>query len=255
MKQHTLFQLAGLALLACSATAQAQTGFTETFGNDAARVTNPYVNFTFAGTTGVVENDHYAVMPPQGIVASTGSAYWADLTEDHTGDAGGALMVLNAGNSTGAFYARDFDVQAGRRYRVTAWRYVVNADMVTPGPIAWRLDIGGDAEVGTATSGNVNNAETRVWESTTLEFDVPQICATKGRTLNAHLDVSNQTAQTGGNDLYVDDISVTDIGPVADTCPQPAAVPALDTAGVGLLGLLSAGLGALALRRRNRAAR
>ncbi|WP_436278405.1 IPTL-CTERM sorting domain-containing protein [Ottowia thiooxydans] len=50
----------------------------------------------------------------------------------------------------------------------------------------------------------------------------------------------------------------TGVDPVVVTPPvaaTPTAVPTLDVAGLGLLGLLSAGVGALALRRRNRSAR
>ncbi|WP_423454951.1 hypothetical protein [Ottowia sp. VDI28] len=215
-----------LALLAFGASAQAQTGFTETFGTLAPptdRTDNDYVDFTYANT-GAVVDDHYAIMRPEAVVSSTGSAYWVDLSSDHTGDLNGALMVLNAGTSTGVFYARDFNVQAGRMYRVEGWRYVVNSNLAANnGPLAWKMAISGASGVPTVDSGNLNsvnnNPANRAWESSTFEFTVPQDCAARGRTINAHLDISNQTAQTSGNDLYVDDISVTDIGAAPNTCP------------------------------------
>ena len=92
--KQSLFKAIGgsavaLVLLAYGASAQAQ-AFTETFGNAAGRVSNAYVpNFGFAAS-GAVTDGNYTVMPPQGIVASTGDAYWTNLPDDHTG--GGALM-------------------------------------------------------------------------------------------------------------------------------------------------------------------
>ncbi|ARU06436.1 hypothetical protein CCO03_18805 [Comamonas serinivorans] len=82
-------------------------------------------------------------------------------------------------------------------------------------------------------------------------------------TIGLMLDGGQNTNDCGGGTCAlaaIADFYVTATCTGADPTPpvQPSnakPVPALDTAGIGLLGLLSAGLGALALRRRNRAAR
>lgn len=253
---------ATLAMLLCSTSAQAQV-FTETFGNAAGRVSNTYVptsSFTFSGVGGVVDG-FYTVMPPQGIIASTGQAYWVDLPSDHTGDSNGALMVLNAGANPDDIYVRNFNVQPGTSYRVSAWRYVVNGNGGggASAPISWSLQIRNQStNVPVVQSGALASTSTRNWIQSTYEFTVPADCNTVGGNVPARLSITNQSAVVNGNDLYVDDISV-EVVPVAagqaEFCPTgrgTTSVPTLDIAGLGLLSLLGAGAGALALRRRKR---
>ncbi|MBK6614061.1 hypothetical protein [Ottowia sp.] len=254
--KQSLFKAIGgsavaLVLLAYGASAQAQ-AFTETFGNAAGRVSNAYVpNFGFAAS-GAVTDGNYTVMPPQGIVASTGDAYWTNLPDDHTG--GGALMVLNAGPALNEFYVRDFNTLPGHTYRISAWRYVVNGNGGTgaTAPISWSLQVRDPSnDAIRVESGAIPSTPTQAWIESTYEFTVPANCAAARTPVPARLALTNQSPVTSGNDFYIDDISVTDITP-HDVCPA-TPVPALDTAGLGLLGLLSAGMGALALRRRKRA--
>ena len=255
------FSVASLAMLACGVSVQAQT-FTETFGTAAGRVSNAYVpsgNFTY-NASGAVGDGHYTVMPPQNITGSTGASYWANLADDHTG--GGALMVLNAGPALNEFYQRDFNVQPGHSYRVSAWRYVVNGNggAGSTNPISWSLQMRNPSTNATQVeSGALPSAVTQAWTESAYEFTVPIDCKTQGAGVPARLALTNRSAVTSGNDFYIDDISVTDITPndaLDKFCPvrvaPVTAVPTLEVAGLGLLGILSAGLGAMALRRRQR---
>lgn len=220
-----------LATLTCGASAHAQT-FTETFGNAAGRVSNAYVpsgNFTFAAS-GAVNDGFYTVMPPQNITASTpGQPWWTNLPSDHTGDTGGALMVLNAGNALNEFYQRDFEVQAGHSYRISAWRYVVNGNggAGSTNPISWALQVRNPStNAPLAQSGDLPSTVTQDWFESTYEFTVPIDCKASGTGVPARLALTNRSPITGGNDFYIDDISVVDITPndaLDKFCPLPQA--------------------------------
>lgn len=220
-----------LAVLACSAAAQAQTTvFLETFGNDSARASSPYVprsrptdnpGYYTPQLTGPVPDGTYTIMRPQNV---TGIAvYWANLAQDHTDQAAGAggttgaLMVLNAGSSPDQFYRRNFDVEAGHSYRVSVWRYVVNGDFTSPpysstspGPIAWSLQVQ-NVNSGTVLleSPDIVSSASRTWEESRYEFTVPPNCATLPGGTQASLSLRNRSAVIEGNDFYIDDISVT----------------------------------------------
>ena len=109
-----------LVLLAWGASAQAQ-AFTETFGNTAGRVSSPYEpsGFTYSGS-GDVDDGFYTVTAPASLggTSTPGQTWWDTTTGDHTGDAGGAVLVVNAGNELTDMYQRDFTVAGGRNQDV-----------------------------------------------------------------------------------------------------------------------------------------
>ncbi len=247
---------AALVMLACGASAQAQVVFSEDFGtleNTAARTENDYVTGFSYAATGEVSNNHYAGMRPENVTSA--GLYWQNLPVDHTGNTHGALMVLNAGTNEDTIYEREVTLKAGKIYRVSGWRYVVNGDGDTTGanPLNWAFDVSntsGDIAL-SEQSGNLP-ASGRQWTQSTFDFTVTADCSTRGKDVPAKLTITNRTVQNSGNDLYVDDISVEAIGDQALSCPV-TPVPTLDFAGLGLLSLLGAGAGALGLRRRKRA--
>lgn len=221
---------ASVVLLACGASAHAQ-AFTETFGNDATRVSNAYVpssNFGFAASGGISDGN-YTVMRPQNVAASTGSPWWIDLPTDHSGDATGALMVLNAGPALNEFYVRNFNTQPGHSYRISAWRYVVNGDggAGSTNPIYWSLQVRDPStNEPKVKSADLPSTQTQAWFESVYEFRVPVDCAAPGTAVPARLALTNRSPVGGGNDFYIDDISVTDITPNDELdpyCPLPMA--------------------------------
>lgn len=220
-----------MVMLAYGSSAQAQV-FTETFGNAPGRVSNSYVpagNFSFVAS-GDVNDGSYTVMPPQNITASTpGQPWWTNLPSDHTGDAGGALMVLNAGTALNEFYQRDFELQPGHSYRISAWRFVVNGNggAGSTNPISWSLQVRNPSSNATLVeSGDLPSTLTQAWFESTYEFTVPVDCKASGTGVPARLALTNRSPITGGNDFYIDDISVADITPndaLDKFCPLPQA--------------------------------
>ena len=231
---------AGCAAMVGASGVNAQTVvFHETFGNADARVSSPYVPQEFPGQpigyysprlTGGIQDGTYAIMRPQAVQSV--SSYWVNLPTDHSGDPTGALMVLNAGRTLSDFYRRNFDVKAGASYEISVWRYVVNAN--GSAPIAWSLQV---KQVNSGTvlvdSGSISNTTTRTWEQSTFRFTIPASCATATGS-QATMALTNQSPITRGNDIYIDDIKVTELPldpSLPSACPsERSAVDAVDNA-------------------------
>lgn len=227
-----------------SVLANAQVVFNEDFGNSPGRVSSPYVPLAHPGSfpgyysflpTGFVNDGMYAITRPQNINASM-TGFWPNLPNDHTfylnGATDGALLALNAGSSLDPFYSRNFDIQPGASYRVSVWRYTINADINTRGPIAWSLRV---QEVNSGSdlinSGLINNRAVGVWEESVYEFSVPTGCTPKPGGLQAKLTLRNESRVTMGNDIYIDDIVVSQIAydpTLPSTCPQERSAVVAD---------------------------
>lgn len=234
-----------LASVACSA-AKAQTViFNEDFGNSVSRVSSPYVpvvnpaadpGYYTPRASGPIPDGTYTIMRPQNVNSSTASSYWRDLAQDHTneltGATDGALMVLNAGSGLDSFYERNFDVQPGGSYRISVWRYTVNNNLGNGQPIAWSLRV---QEVNSGTdiinSGPINSQARFVWEESVYQFSIPPTCTPPAGGIQTKLSLRNESPVTNGNDIYIDDISVTQIAydaALPSACPQERSAVVAD---------------------------
>ena len=231
---------AGCAAMVGASGVNAQTVvFHETFGNANARVSSPYVPQALSGQnpgyysprlTGAISDGTYAIMRPQAV--QSGGGWWVNLPTDHSGDPTGALMVLNAGHTLSDFYRRNFDVKAGASYEISVWRYVVNAN--GSAPIAWSLQV---KQVNSGTvlvnSGPISNTTVRAWEQSTFRFTIPASCAAATGS-QATMALTNQSPIASGNDIYIDDIKVTELPldpSLPSACPsERSAVDAVDNA-------------------------
>ena len=237
---------AGCAAMVGASGVNAQTVvFHETFGNADTRVSSPYVPQESPGAepgyysprlTGEIQDGTYAIMRPQAVQPSGGN-WWVNLPTDHSGDPTGALMVLNAGSTLSDFYRRNFDVKAGASYEISVWRYVVNADLTAnpPKPVAWSLQV---KQVNSGTvlvnSGPISNTTTLAWEQSTFSFTIPASCAAAATGSQATMALTNRSPITSGNDIYIDDIKVTELPldpSLPSACPsEHSAVDAVDNA-------------------------
>ena len=219
------------AMVGASAVNAQAVVFHETFGNADTRVASPYVYYS-PRLTGGVPDGTYTIMRPQNVQSAGG--YWANLPTDHSGDPTGALMVLNAGRTLSDFYRRNFDVKAGASYEISVWRYVVNANLAAnpPNPVAWSLQVkqvnSGDVLV---NSSPISNTTVRAWEQSTFSFTIPASCAAATGS-QATIALTNQSPITNGNDIYIDDIKVTELPldpNLPSACPtERSAVDAVD---------------------------
>lgn len=229
------------AACATSALAQASSAdyiFFEDFGSAQMRVASQYVPsagvdtglgsqaFYQFSTAGGIPDGRYAIMPPSQMAPTGADGYWDFGATDHTtGTANGAMMVLNAGDKFNQFYRRAFEVQPGKSYRISVWRYVVNGNMSTNphGPVYWDLEVqqvNSEAVIG--RSGNIGNTVKNQWEQSSWDFIVPLSCdAGQASSLQATMALRNKSPVTGGNDIYIDDISVQEIPNAIDVVECP----------------------------------
>ncbi|WP_449047825.1 gliding motility-associated C-terminal domain-containing protein [Parapedobacter sp.] len=188
---------------------------------------DPIVNITF-GTVddpdiGRGTTTYDAIPPgqsPQGegwykLVSNVneGLASWHNL-RDHTGDAGGLMMIFNADDYPGEFYRiRVSGLCENTRFRFSAW--IANANRVeecggNPIPPNVRFvieDIDGNQvnSLGDITS-NIHATSSPRWQEYGFEFDT-------GSQTEFDLVLINDNPGGCGNDLAIDDVQFTPCGP------------------------------------------
>lgn len=222
----------------------AQTIFSEDFGQTTTRQISAYMpsgSFAWGSPTGTnnerwIENNHYAVIAPANIRDAwvTGN-YWFwtgpqpagysgcdacnPATNDHTGNANGAVMVINAGSTLNVFYQRQVTLVPGNSYRLSFFMYLVNSSSTVRFGLR---DAVTKAVLGSSTTGFVSTEDN--WVQYTYDFTYPAGCAANG-AIEAFL--SNDLSAFSGNDYYIDDIVLETIaGPATNiSCPTSTILP------------------------------
>ena len=195
--------------------------FFDNFGQHITRTTTPYMpagSYKFADPASglsdaiVINDNYYAVIDPRHIADASPSFYfWSSssplsltpsgakaYTTDHTGNANGAVMVVNAGTTLNYLYKRSVTLKTGFQYRFAFWIYLVTKSS------QFAMEI-------TNTSTNVTNtvlgpllSTEGTWILYTLDLPVP-LSATDV-IQNVTVDLQNKYALVEGNDYYIDDI-------------------------------------------------
>lgn len=225
--------------------------FLDTFGNTQTRRQSLYVpQFTAAGAVSyyrfadpsgnsneqTINDGTYTVLNPNRVRTTGGGFWWengqtgpaANFT-DHTGN-GGAVLILNLGNVQNAVYRRIVSLEGGKTYTMTAWRYIVAG----PTDLSFEAREPNDtSRLGTSpnftTSGSTGVG---VWTPLTWNFTTPGVCSTRQYAVS----VVNNSQVTNGNDLFLDDISITEANSGSGTqvtCPTssvPSVTAVNDTA-------------------------
>ena len=235
MKNHGLIVL---MLFVFQYKSIAQIIFNETFGNSTVRVTCPYMpsgSFTWGDPSGnidqkSVDNNHYTVVDPTHLADNFPVPYywwWAGpepagntwgsannpATTDHTGDANGAVLVVNAGATLHPFYQRNVQLQRGATYRLSMWFYLVNPSSEISMDIA---DVSNNTVLGSYDPGYLGS--TGYWQQFSYEFSIGAACP----SADVAILLNNKMVAFSGNDYYVDDIKLEQITPngaPAITCP------------------------------------
>ncbi|THJ35741.1 hypothetical protein E8K88_03940, partial [Lampropedia aestuarii] len=203
-----------------------QTVFFDDFGSGTGRRSSPYVPskgadsslgpdaFYKYAASGKIPIYTYALMrPSQLTMANTQQDFWKPLSTDHSGSTNGAVAVFNVGDRLNQLYRRAFPVEAGKSYKVSVWRYLVNASKATSpqGPVHWGFELQNvNSEHKLATSPKIASKGLLNWEQSSWVFTIPDNCvAPDGGVLQSVIALRNLTAERDGNDIYIDDFSVT----------------------------------------------
>ena len=213
----------GLFLITAHAqtTTYGDTIFFDDFGQHITRVSTPYMpggSYSFASANGTssekeIQDNYYAIVDPRHIAdASPSSYFWTSTsptatlpggarpyyTADHTGNADGAVMVVNAGVTVNYIYKRPVILKTGFRYQFSFWIYVVARKS------QFSMEVVNQNNGTTSIfAGSVLDDEGS-WSKYTLVFPVPLSATVTLNNVTAGLQ--NKYSLVNGNDYYIDDI-------------------------------------------------
>jgi hypothetical protein len=229
--------------LAFNSNAQNITVFSDNFGATIVRQTSPYMptpGFAFGNPNGTdlekaIENNYYAVIDPTHIKDNFPVPYWwfwtgpeptgntfgsvgNAATNDHTGNANGAVMVINAGTTLTSFYDRTVNLQNGGVYKLSWWIYLVNS------PCQIAADIKDYATNTTLASMPTTFFNTSgAWTQFSVTFNEPSSCTAGG----VRIVLRNALSQNQANDYYIDDILLEKL-PNGSPSPNTIVCPTAD---------------------------
>ncbi|HJV78207.1 MAG TPA: T9SS type B sorting domain-containing protein [Paludibacter sp.] len=202
-------------------TTYGDTIFYESFGQHTIRVSTPYMpggSYVFANASGSsnekeIQDNYYAVIDPRHIAdANPPSYFWTSTsptsytpagsrpyyTADHTGDANGAVMVVNAGSTINYLYKRPVTLKTGFRYRFSFWIYVVARSS------QFSMEVINSTINTTRTFAGPLLDREGVWTQYNLDLPVP--LSSTHTTNDVIAGLQNKYSLINGNDYYIDDI-------------------------------------------------
>ena len=248
------------AALLCSAAAQAQTVFLDTFGPSVERATSPYVPDRYVPGAGMVDTDvfthgdqfyHFAdVTAPAGEAAgedknrlAVDNGYYAvghpqrvGLKSPYINDGwyqflpsilatdhtgdDGSVLAVNAGKVRNEFYRRAVSLTPGTTYKLSA------AVFVTKSPATIRFEVQDGATGGVLADSGTTVSYTSVsttWVVHDLLFTVPTSC---NASANYSVALRNALSANNENDFYIDDVKLEVVSAAAaDLTACPSATP------------------------------
>jgi hypothetical protein len=192
---HVVFENALVQTTTISNVCSTSATFTETFGTGTG-YGGPLLGLTgYHYATGGYGFGYYSLANTTSLMGG-----YAGNFADHTGNANGRMLAVDATSEPGVFYRRRFTgLLTGGVYTFSAWAMNVNTQGAPDLPnISFEVY---DPDSGTLiSSGNSGNiSAVGVWQQTSLLFTANQSMV--------DLVLRNNTTGTSGNDLAIDDIS------------------------------------------------
>jgi gliding motility-associated-like protein len=146
------------------------------------------------------------------IVNSTTNCFtntWLNVTHDHTGDANGYFMLINASFQPSVFYTQTITgLCPGTSYQFAAW--VLNMDDVQGlilSNITFKILSASGAVLDTLSTGNIPASTGVNWTQYGFYFNTP------ANVNSVVLEMTNNASGGDGNDLALDDITFRAAGP------------------------------------------
>ncbi|MDM1297301.1 hypothetical protein HXZ94_02105 [Empedobacter falsenii] len=177
--------------------------------------TNPWDNNKNQWSN-LISDGYYAVIDPRriydGLPAGKPSwATWWVSKQDHTGNANGAALVVNAGQVLNQFYRRAVTLEKGKTYKISAW-IMSSGTQSYPKLIFEAQNIVTEASLGKSSELTISTGS--VWKQLSWNFKIPN----SNDCGNIAVALRNQSKVTGGNDFYLDDIVLEEV--VDPTAPE-----------------------------------
>ena len=137
---------------------------------------------------------------------------WFTLNSDHTGDANGYFMLVNASYQPSAFYLDTVKgLCGGTTYELAAWIVNMIDPSKAPGSIepnlTFSVELSDGSVLKTYNTGNIPSASTPAWRQFGTFFTTPPGVS------NIVLRIFNNAPGGNGNDIALDDITFRACGP------------------------------------------
>ena len=219
---HVVFENQLVQTTALTNTCSTASTFTETFGTGTGYGPALTGLTSYHRANGTYGYGYYSLINNTSLMGGYTGSY-----TDHTGDANGRMLAVDATAELGVFYRRRFtNLIPGASYNFSAWAMNVNLAPDIPNV---SFEIYDPATGNLLNSSNTGNISTLgVWQQSSLIFTATQ------STID--LVLRNNTKGTQGNDLAIDDIS---FGLALPTTPIVANTPASCATGLGSLTVTS----------------
>jgi len=192
---------------------------------------DPVINHTFGSGTAAIgpslgDTTSYTYIvnpcPNDGfytIAHSIGDCFgqaWHSLSQDHTGDPNGYMMIVNASPSPGVFFTYPIHgLCNATTYEFGAWIVnLIKPDQCGGAPkvpnIAFTIETTTGVQLASYSTGDIPSTTTPQWKQYSVDFKTPP-----GVT-DIVLKMSNANTLPGtcGNDLAIDDITFRPCGPI-----------------------------------------
>ncbi|MDB5210863.1 MAG: hypothetical protein JWQ30_1690 [Sediminibacterium sp.] len=186
---------------------------------------DPIINFTFGNTpsplnAGVTNMQFIAIPCPNDgqytVINKTSNCFngsWHTLDADHTGDANGQFMLVNASITPNDFYVDTVKgLCSNTTFEFAAWIANVqrpgacNGNPIRPN-LTFRIETTAGVELVKYNTGDINGSGSPQWIQYGTFFKTPQGVST------VVLRITNNSTGGCGNDLALDDITFRPCGP------------------------------------------
>lgn len=179
--------------------------FEENFGTGTGRVTTPFTNYIFNGTTQVEDGEYTISNTSAGL--NTG---WFQDMEDHTeGDVDGRMFFVNASFAPDEFYRRTITLDQNIEYTFNAWiTTVYDTDTgicggnSIPSNVIFRIEDPTGNLIAETNTGDIPNGPDPNWQEFSIVFNT-------GTNTDIQLVLLNNSIGGCGNDLAIDDITLS----------------------------------------------
>ncbi|MDP2687869.1 MAG: gliding motility-associated C-terminal domain-containing protein [Aequorivita sp.] len=179
--------------------------FEENFGTGTGRVSTPFTNYVFNGTT-QVEDGEYTI---SNTSAGLNTGWFTDM-EDHTeGDVDGRMLFVNASFAPDEFYRRTISLDQNIEYTFNAWiTTVYDTDTnicggnSIPSNVIFRIEDPSGNLIAETNTGDIPNGPDPNWQEFAIVFNT-------GANTDVQLVLINNSIGGCGNDLALDDITLS----------------------------------------------
>ncbi len=156
------------------------------------------------------------------IANSIGNCFnntWHTLSQDHTGNPGGYMMIVNASNDPGVFYIQKAGAGTlcpNTRYEFAAWIMNIILPSACGGKsiqpnITFSIETTDGVVLKKYNTGDIPPTKDALWQQYGTFFDTP------ANVTDVVVKMTNNATGGCGNDLALDDITFRPCGPVVQT--------------------------------------